>query len=391
MPPQQQLQQQQYQRHQRYGQAPPPPQQHQQPQYGQATPPPPQQQYQQQQYQQQQQQQTPPPENAFTSDDFPSGDIEGTAPVSEDAKAKIKARNESPEEEASQGGERFRQMVEKAKSQAQQQPSGYSQPPPQQLQQSMQQQQQQLQQPMTAAASTGAANPMMQQLPPDALNLPIEEQARLFREIMARQQMQQMNRPFPVPQGQPQQQQQQQQYGQQPQYMQQPPPPQQQQQQQQQQYGQPQQQQLYSPPPPPPPPQPANFLAPGVGFDGRKIGRNRDADTIANTADCYFAQLKRDSTTRNFARYSGDDDKANDVFHDPSIQDIEPPETNPYLEDRRKRERDLLETVPEEMLLFQDFEGEDEVDKTFSGISYKDKVAQLRAKRGSNSTKGDNS
>ena len=123
-----------------------------------------------------------------------------------------------------------------------------------------------------------------------------------------------------------------------------------------------------------------------MGFDGRKIGRNRDADTIANTADAYFARLKRDSTTRNFARYAGDDHKANDVFHDPSIQEIQAPELNPYLEEQRKKERDMLETVPEEMLVFNDFDEDDATDRSFSGISYKDKVAQLRAKRGNNNS-----
>ena len=44
----------------------------------------------------------------------------------------------------------------------------------------------------------------------------------------------------------------------------------------------------------------------------------------------------------------------------------------------------MLETVPEEMLLFNDFDEEDSADRSFSGISYKDKVAQLRAKRGGN-------
>jgi hypothetical protein len=328
------------------------------------------------------------PNDDSGNDDLPSGDIKGAEPLTENMKARIKATNELPEEEASQGGERFRKMMQRATVQ--------------QATFSQQQQQQQQQQP------TFSYPPL--QLPPNAMNLPIEEQARLFREIMARQQMQQMNRPFPVPQGQSQMQ----------------PPPVQpmqpvtvdpyQQQYSQWMQGQPQQsmyphQQYWQPPqyypstvqtqelhrqyatPQPTPavyhPQTSprsNYLEPSVGFDGRKIGRNRDADTIANTADAYFARLKRDSTTRNFARYAGDDKKANAVFHDPSIQEIHAPELNPYLEEQRKKERDMLETVPEEMLLFHDFHEESVTgDRIFSGISYKDKVAQLKARsRGNN-------
>jgi hypothetical protein len=127
---------------------------------------------------------------------------------------------------------------------------------------------------------------------------------------------------------------------------------------------------------------PSNYLEHGVGFDGKRIGRNRDADVIANTADAYLAKLKRDSTTRNLARYAGDEARANNIFHDPTIQDIQPPELNPYLEEQRKQERDMLETVPEEMLVFQEYHDKTAPpDKTSSGISYKDKIAQLKAQR----------
>ena len=49
---------------------------------------------------------------------------------------------------------------------------------------------------------------------------------------------------------------------------------------------------------------------------GRPVGRNRDADSIANTADVYFAQLKRDSTVRTLARYAGDEEVADAVMQD---------------------------------------------------------------------------
>lgn len=117
----------------------------------------------------------------------------------------------------------------------------------------------------------------------------------------------------------------------------------------------------------------------GTGYDGRKIGRNKDADTISNAADVYFAQLKRDSTSRNLARYSGDERTANAVFHDPSIHDITVP-VNPYREEQRARERELLETDPEEMLIFQEY-GEEEQHIPSNTPSYKERLAQFRQNR----------
>ena len=71
----------------------------------------------------------------------------------------------------------------------------------------------------------------------------------------------------------------------------------------------------------------------GLAADGRKVGRNRDADTIANTSDLYFAQLKRDSTVRTIARYQGDLDAADAIFEDPTVQELATQlTTNPYLQ-----------------------------------------------------------
>jgi hypothetical protein len=343
-------------------------------------------------------------------DDFPPSDLEEgvvVVPLTQDMKTKIKATNEAPEEEASQGGVRFRKLMERAKQQQQMQQQQQHQPAsgssfPQKIQQQIQ--------------------PAALQIPPNAFHLPVEEQARLFRELIARQQLQQMHpsqvqyqqlappptspsdptlQPYDSDPYQQQHSQVMQTYHQQqqhqsppsqpyqPQYVQQPPL-----------QNYPSQQPYYPPsPPPPPPPQMAanmydpqtdspyssssNYLEHGVGFDGRRIGRNRDADIIANTADAYLAKLKRDSTTRNLARYAGDDARANDIFHDPAIQRIQAPELNPYLAEQRKRERDMLETVPEEMLLFQEYHDKTPPDdnKTYSRISYKDQVAQLKTKR----------
>jgi hypothetical protein len=385
---------------------------------------------QQQLYQPQQQYNPNPPPLAFSQEppppavaqiskgeeeregDLPTGDIEGAA-LTPEMKAKIKAANVASEEDASQGGERFRKLMERAKQaqfKLQQRQQIYGAPPPPQ--------------PQNAA-------PL--QIPPDALNLPVEEQARLFRELMARQQMQQLQPqylqqglltpPPPSPPSPPSFSQQQynmadpyqQQYAQSMQQYQQPqspfppPPPPQYQQQYSQQPPQQQTQPQYHPPPQPQHPQYVvpetapnvyhpqtgprpNYLEHGVGFDGRRIGRNRDADTISNSADAYLARLKRDSTTRNLARYVGDEQKANEVFHDPGIQDIQAPELNPYLEEQRQRERDMLETAPEEMLIFQEYNDEKSAaDKTYSGISYKDKVAQLKARRNNNGGSNTNS
>ena len=74
--------------------------------------------------------------------------------------------------------------------------------------------------------------------------------------------------------------------------------------------------------------------APSPSKPGKRVGRNRDADTIANTADLYFAQLKRDSTVRTIARYEGDLERANAVFEDEGVKELEGMlQTNPYLKE----------------------------------------------------------
>lgn len=66
--------------------------------------------------------------------------------------------------------------------------------------------------------------------------------------------------------------------------------------------------------------------------DPRPVGRNRDADAISNTSDLYLAQLKYDSSVRNVARYRGDVEKANAVFQDEGIQKLKDDLLkNPYL------------------------------------------------------------
>ena len=240
-------------------------------------------------------------------DDLPLGDIPGAVPLSKGTVEAIIRSHDNPQEEASQGGQLFRSLMARAAS---------SVPP------------------------TTSMDPMM--------NLSIEEQARLFRELMMqRQQQPQYRKPPPTnPQtGLP---------------------------------LTPQEQltlrtQKYDP-------TQTNFLGRGIGADGRKLGRNKDADMISTNADAYMAKLKRDSSTRNLARYQGDMNKANAIFHDPTIQEIEAP-VNPYLEEQRRKERDMYETVPEEMLLFQEY-GDDEASRNRPKVaSYKDQLAQARAKK----------
>jgi hypothetical protein len=276
----------------------------------------------------------PVPNVPADPDSLPTQDISGAA-LTEEMKQKAK-NSHTPEEEASQGGQMFRKLLERA----QQQPSRnipppmYTPPPPppQVMQQPVQPQ----------------IQPPPMQPPADFNNLSVEQQARLFREMMAQQ-----------PQPQPSQQTQQ---------------------------PNPYAPNPYTPPPggayPPPPGQPpkGSYLGPGIAPDGRKIGRNKDADAIVNTADLYFAQLKRDSTTRNYARYAGDDDKANAVFHDPSIEQIKM-HVNPYLIEQAEKEKEMYTTVPEEMIIFHDYDEEPKQPKNFAGISYKEKLAQLKARK----------
>jgi hypothetical protein len=55
---------------------------------------------------------------------------------------------------------------------------------------------------------------------------------------------------------------------------------------------------------------------------GRPVGRNRDADQISNAGDVYFAQLKRDSTVRTLQRLRGEHDAAAEVFADEGIGEL---------------------------------------------------------------------
>ena len=72
------------------------------------------------------------------------------------------------------------------------------------------------------------------------------------------------------------------------------------------------------------------------------------------------------------------------MFHDPSIQDIKHVE-NPYLKEQRQQQMNVLETIPDEMLVFQEFSTQGsstEDDQSYSGISYRNRMKQIQeAKR----------
>jgi hypothetical protein len=139
-------------------------------------------------------------------------------------------------------------------------------------------------------------------------------------------------------------------------------------------------------PPPPPPPQmyppqqPIASAPPQQPQEAKKIdvaelvkpppGRNRDAYEISNSADVYFAQLKRDSTVRTLARRQGDVTKANAVFEDESVHALKDYLGTDLMKSRRDRNEAIggeFTTSRDEMLI--PYEEEEEVDKEYSDVS----------------------
>ena len=77
---------------------------------------------------------------------------------------------------------------------------------------------------------------------------------------------------------------------------------------------------------------PAGMKEKRTDIAGRPTGRNRDADSISNSSDLYFAQLKRDSTVRTLARLRGEDEVAQAVMEDDGIRELDDLLVkNPYL------------------------------------------------------------
>ncbi|KAL3944535.1 MAG: hypothetical protein SGBAC_001403 [Bacillariaceae sp.] len=115
---------------------------------------------------------------------------------------------------------------------------------------------------------------------------------------------------------------------------------------------------------------------------GKPLGRNRDADSIANSSDLYFAQLKRDSSVRTLARYRGEDEVADGIMEDKGIKKLNDLLVdNPYLKGQKKEEKKLFDGVPEESLgplLFANSEPTGPVNT--SGIKYKEILKEKRSK-----------
>eukprot|EP00566_Odontella_aurita_P008864 CAMPEP_0113574854 /NCGR_PEP_ID=MMETSP0015_2-20120614/27369_1 /TAXON_ID=2838 /ORGANISM="Odontella" /LENGTH=850 /DNA_ID=CAMNT_0000478019 /DNA_START=262 /DNA_END=2815 /DNA_ORIENTATION=- /assembly_acc=CAM_ASM_000160 len=150
------------------------------------------------------------------------------------------------------------------------------------------------------------------------------------------------------------------------------------------------------PPPPPPPPPPgappvqgggAATAAPIPTLEEQFIkgvkGKRREFDVIANTADIYLAQLKRDSTIRSIARREGDLDFANDAFGDESIKELEGwVEKNPHLEEKQTQYA-MIGTPDENEFRFEEQYGhlDDDERDSYTGISYKQRMDELKEAR----------
>jgi hypothetical protein len=244
--------------------------------------------------------------SSANSDEFSENRVDG-AELTDEMKEKMRRAHD----EEAQGGAMFKNLMERAKQAA------ASQPP-----------RTRPQQPPAAAAPPSIS--------PD--NLSVEDQARMYRELMEQSQ-----------QGAP-------------------PPP-----------ADPYRE--YEPPPPPAAKQP---FGNAVSTDGRRVGRNRDADAIVNTADVYFAQLKRDSKVRNIARYSGNEELANKVFQDPAIKEIKMA-VNPYQEELRAKEKAMVDTAADEMLeLGMTQEIRTPAPKGYAGVNYKDRLQKIKGSKGGN-------
>lgn len=115
---------------------------------------------------------------------------------------------------------------------------------------------------------------------------------------------------------------------------------------------------------------------------GRPVGRNPDADKITNTSDLYFAQLKRDSTVRTLGRIRGDDGVSEAIFEDTGITELSGLlKENPFLKGKKEDERSLLDNLPDEVVApyFQSNNLSEE-EKSVSGISYKQRLMERRQK-----------
>ncbi len=164
-----------------------------------------------------------------------------------------------------------------------------------------------------------------------------------------------------------------------------------------------QQQYQASPPPPPTPPQqqqqqqyqepssnqPTVEEEPKSVYDylPKRVGGNKDAYEVNNSADVYFAQLKRDSTIRIEARKRGDLVTANSPFTEKGVIALGGLLSDELVARRRERLMENggeFETSRDEMLLPQHFQKAEEVDRTYTGNKYKDKLMEAKKRRTEN-------
>ena len=109
--------------------------------------------------------------------------------------------------------------------------------------------------------------------------------------------------------------------------------------------------------------------------------RGDDPYAVSNTADVYFAQLKLDSRVRKRAWLAGDKDTANQVFTDQTVKEIrEGWVDNPYTKETNIQEARAEIEGAVRMQLGGD--GDSTTSKFTSGVSYKQKLEQMKAKRG---------
>jgi len=118
-------------------------------------------------------------------------------------------------------------------------------------------------------------------------------------------------------------------------------------------------------------------------------GKNRDAYEINNSADVYFAQLKRDSNVRNIARKSGDFDSANAVFVEEGTKKLSKYFSDEVVQKRREQSKDMYSTSRDEMVIpyEEDTETDEEKEKkkTYSGVSYRDIMAKKKQNKAASS------
>eukprot|EP00986_Skeletonema_menzelii_P021272 scaffold33830_cov143-Skeletonema_menzelii.AAC.1 len=116
------------------------------------------------------------------------------------------------------------------------------------------------------------------------------------------------------------------------------------------------------------------------GGDPRPVGYNADSYAVSNTADVYFAQLKQDSRVRKRAWLSGDKETANQVFTDPSVKQIR----DGWVDNPYTKEKNIQEARAEiEGAVRMQLGGNDDASaKSSSGVSYKQKLAEMKARRG---------